>query len=253
MGHQRECLIAFLCVGIALTSSASRKEELEKAAELAVEKAAERAAERAVEKALDGGNTTTESKLIRESYSNVRKDPRKEKEADDDFGDSGESPVNDEVEPEEDADDWSRYSQDSTFAPRRTRDKDFHAWSRKIDFKGTTDTWQRFPRSEWSHEDTSWDKPKEKIVTVERKVPVPVTIEKKIPYSVYERVPYEIKVPVSQPYMVEKRVPHPVKVYMNVPVETPQPYQVEKQVPHALEEFPVFCNFSQWLRRWPRL
>ena len=58
-----------------LTCTATRKEDLERAAELAVEKAAERAAERAVEKALESGNTTTESKIVRESYSNERKIP----------------------------------------------------------------------------------------------------------------------------------------------------------------------------------
>lgn len=48
-----------------------------------MEKAAEKAAERAVEKAFDNGNITTESKIIREFYSNIRKDPQKEQEYDD--------------------------------------------------------------------------------------------------------------------------------------------------------------------------
>lgn len=62
-----------MCLSIALTGSASRKEELERAAELAVERAAERVAERAVEKALESGNSSTETETIRESHSSVRK------------------------------------------------------------------------------------------------------------------------------------------------------------------------------------
>lgn len=65
--------VAFLCLSIALTGSASRKEELERAAELAVERAAERVAERAVEKALESGNSSTETETIRASHSSVRK------------------------------------------------------------------------------------------------------------------------------------------------------------------------------------
>ncbi|XP_019889231.2 titin [Ooceraea biroi] len=230
---QRQCLIAFLCLGITLTSSASRREELERAAELAVEKAAERAAERAVEKILDGGNTTTESKLIRESYSNVRKEtPRKEKQEDEEYSDTGEyAPVDDdEVEPEEDAEDWSTYIRGSRFNSQRLSGGGFRGWSSKLDF---SDIWKRFPRSEWSHEDTSPDKPNENVVTVKKRVPVPVTVEKKIPYSVYRHVPYEIKVPVPHPYTVEKRIP--VKIYVNVPVEMPEPYQIERQVPYEVK------------------
>ncbi|XP_011313073.1 uncharacterized protein [Fopius arisanus] len=63
--------VTFLC--LALTSSASRREELERAAELAVERAAERVAEKAVEKALETGNSSTETETIRASHSSVRK------------------------------------------------------------------------------------------------------------------------------------------------------------------------------------
>ncbi|KAK0174185.1 hypothetical protein PV328_007294 [Microctonus aethiopoides] len=65
--------VAFLCLSVALTGSASRKEELERAAELAVERAAERVAERAVEKALESGNSSSETETIRVSHSSVRK------------------------------------------------------------------------------------------------------------------------------------------------------------------------------------
>jgi len=180
-----------------------------------------------MEKTLDGGNTTTESKLVREFYSNIRKDPSKEKKEDDDYSDEYEL-VDDEEKSEEDADDWSKYSGDPTFASQHIRDRDFHAWFSKIDIKDSMNIWRRFPRSEWSHENTSWDKPNEKTI-VEKKVPV--MIKKKIPYSVYKHVPYEIKVP--QPY-TEKRVSYPVKVYVNVPVEIPEPYQVE-QIPYKVK------------------
>lgn len=146
-----------------------------------------------MEKVFDNENTMTESKIVREFYVNVKKDPCKEKKGDDDYDDVGYEPVDDEVKPEEDTDNGSRYSRDSKFAPRGTKDRDFHAWSSKINFKDTTDTWRRVPRS---YENTSWNKPNEKIVTVEKKIPVPVIIKKKNPYSVYKRIPYEIKVPV---------------------------------------------------------
>lgn len=201
-----------------------------------------------MEKVLDNGNTTTESKIVREFYVNVKKDPCKEKKEDDDYDDGvGYEPVDDEVKSEEDMDNGSRYSRDSKFASRSTRDRDFHAWSSKINFKDTTDTWRRFPRS---YENTSWNKPNEKIETVEKKVPVPV-IKKKNLYSIYKRIPYEIKVP--QPYTMEKRVPYPVKVNVNVPVEVPEPYQVEKQVPYKVKvdnpvpykvEIPVLQSYT---------
>ena len=57
---------------MAVTIPASRKEDLERAAELAVERAAERAAERAVEKALEAGNTTSTTITVKESYSNAK-------------------------------------------------------------------------------------------------------------------------------------------------------------------------------------
>lgn len=65
--------IGFLFLCIATTGSASRREELERAAELAVERAAERVAEKAVEKALESGNSTTVTETIRASHSSVRK------------------------------------------------------------------------------------------------------------------------------------------------------------------------------------
>lgn len=64
---------AFLWLCLSDVGSATKREDLERAAELAVERAAERAAERAVEKALESGNSTTETETIRESYSSVRK------------------------------------------------------------------------------------------------------------------------------------------------------------------------------------
>lgn len=144
---QRQCFIAFLCLGVAFISSASRREELERAAELAVEQAAERAAERAVEKALDSGNITTESKIIREFYSSVRKDPRKEKKKYDDY--DRYKPLNDEEESEEDVDDWNTYSRrgKSRFASQDMRSRSFRQGSSRIDFKNTSNSKRRFPRS----------------------------------------------------------------------------------------------------------
>jgi hypothetical protein len=218
---QRQCLIAFLYLGIALTSSANHREELERAAELAVEKAAERAAERAVEKALDSGNVTTESKLVRESYSNVQKEnPRKEKQKEEDYSEY--APVDDEVQPEEDADDWSTYIRGSRFTSEKLPSGSFRAWSSKFDFRDISDIWKRYPRSEWSHEDTSADEPGEKDVTEKS-----VSAEKRIPYSVYKHVPYEVKMP--QFYTLEKRIP--VKIYLNVP----ELYQIERQVPYEVK------------------
>ena len=66
-------VFAFLWLCVSEICWATKREDLERAAELAVERAAERAAERAVEKALESGNSTTESETIRESYSSVRK------------------------------------------------------------------------------------------------------------------------------------------------------------------------------------
>lgn len=94
-----------------------------------MEKAAERTAERAVEKAFNNGNITTESKIIREFYFNIRKDPRKEKE----YNDYDRyNPMNDEEESEEDVGDWSTYSR---FAPENMKDRSFRAWSSKINFR----------------------------------------------------------------------------------------------------------------------
>lgn len=51
----------------------TKREELERIAELAVVEAAERVAERAVEKSLESGNSTVTSKLVKQSYENTRK------------------------------------------------------------------------------------------------------------------------------------------------------------------------------------
>ena len=51
----------------------TKKEDLERAAELAVERAAEKAAERAVEKALNSGNSSTITVTVKEAYSNSKK------------------------------------------------------------------------------------------------------------------------------------------------------------------------------------
>jgi len=227
---QWQCLMAFLYLGIALTSSASRREELERVAELAVEKAAERAAERAVEKALDSGNVTTESKLVRESYFNVQKEnPRKEKQKDEDYDDDSEyPPVDDEVQPKEDIDDWNTYIRGSRFTSKKLPGESFRAWSSKLDFRNISDIWKKYPRSEWSQEDVSADQSGEKDVT-EKSVSVPVAVERRIPYSVYKHVPYEIKVSVPQFYTLKKRVP--VKIYLNVP----ELYQIERRVPYEMK------------------
>lgn len=66
-------MVGVICLAISLTSSASTREELERAAELAVERAAERVAEKAVEKALEAGNSSTETETIRASHSSIRK------------------------------------------------------------------------------------------------------------------------------------------------------------------------------------
>lgn len=129
-----------------------------------MERAAERAAERAVEKALDNGNITTESKIVREFYSNVRKDPRKEKKEYDDY--DRYKPLKDEEESGEDAGDWSTYSRrgESRFVPQDMRGRSFRAGSSRIDFRNTSDSRRRFPRSKWSQE--NWDKSNKKVVIV---------------------------------------------------------------------------------------
>ncbi|XP_076242277.1 uncharacterized protein LOC143184134 [Calliopsis andreniformis] len=215
--------VIFLCLLMALLCSATRREDLERAAELAVEKAAERAAERAVEKALDSGNSTTETKTVRESHSSARKVPYRESAYEGKVSDRY-SPTEDEGEQDEDAEDWTKYS-------RRSRRRNFRSrqgWSSKMD-----DGWKRYPRSGLHEGVSPWERPK--VITIEKKVPVPVTVEQKVPYPVYKHVPVEVKVPVPQPYTVEKKVPYPVKVFVNVPVEVPQPYVVEKQVPYEVK------------------
>jgi len=211
---QWQCLMAFLYLGIVLThragSSASRREELERVAELAVEKAAERAAERAVEKAFDSGNVTTEFKLVQ--------GVSKEKQKDEDYDDSEYPPVDDEVQPEEDVDDWSTYIRGSRFTSEKLPGESFRVWSSKLDFRDISDIWKRYPRSQ---KDVSADQPGEKDVTEKS---VPVAVERRIPYSVYKHVPYEIKVP--QFYTLKKKVP--VKIYLNVP----ELYQIERRVPY---------------------
>jgi len=182
-----------------------------------------------VEKALDSGNVTTESKLVRESYSNVQKDnPRKKKQKDEDYSEY--TPVDDEMEPEEDADDWSMYIR-SRFTLEKSPNEGFRAWSSKLDFRDISDIWKRYPRGEWSHE----NKPDEKIVTVKkREEKIPLAVERRIPYEnfVYKRLPYEVKVPVSHFYMeqrTENRVP--VKIYLSMP----EVYQIERQVPYEMK------------------
>lgn len=223
--HQHR-VIAFLCLSMALMCSATRKEDLERAAELAVEKAAERVAERAVEKALESSNSTTETKTVRDSHSSARKVPYRE--SSEGAKASGRyTSTEDEGEQEDDTEDWGKHSR--TPKSRSFRRRPSASWSSKMDDSG----WSRFPRSGLPEGTLPWEKPK--VITIEKKVPVPVTVEKRIPYPVYKHVPVEVQVPVPQPYMVEKKVPYPVKVFVNVPVEVPQPYVVEKQVPYEVK------------------
>uniref|UniRef100_A0A1B0F9D1 Uncharacterized protein n=1 Tax=Glossina morsitans morsitans TaxID=37546 RepID=A0A1B0F9D1_GLOMM len=77
-----------------------------------------------------------------------------------------------------------------------------------------------------------------KTVTIEKKVPVPYTVTKHVPYTVEKKVPYEVKVPVPEPYYVEKKVPVHVKEYVKVPVHVPKPYEVIKKVPYEVK-YPV--------------
>lgn len=220
---QQGRLIAFLCLGIALTLSLTHKEELERAAELAVERAAEKAAERAAEKALESGNSTMESKIIRESHSSRSKDPGKEKKEFDDFNGRYAS-MDDDVEQEEDSDEWSAYPEDSEYDSRPFKDKDFRSWPSKIDPEDTSKIWRRFSRSGWSHE---------KSVNLEKKVPVHVTAKKKISYPIYK--PYEIRIPIPpQPYTTEKSASYPMRIYVNIPDEVSQPHNIEKQTPYEV-------------------
>lgn len=124
-----------------------------------------------------------------------------------------------------------------------------------------------FVSAEWKSE----EKPKEhhhehlehiKNIIVTKKVPkpVPVEVEKHVPYEVRvpvdkpypvyvpkpypvyveKKVPYEVQVPVPKPYVVEKKIPYEVKVPIDkpYPVEVPQPYNVyvEKKVPYIVEK-----------------
>ncbi|CAL7938512.1 unnamed protein product [Xylocopa violacea] len=182
--------------------AATRKEDLERAAELAVEKAAERAAERAVEKALESGNMTTESKTVRESYSSVRKVPYSEDSATY-VGRS--SPVENKSEPENDFGDWIEPA--GWF-----RSNSFKGWTSRIGSGG----WRRVPRSYDSG--VSWQRVPYLVdvlanVPVEKKVPYEVKMERPVPYKV------EAKASISQPCIVDKAVFYEVKV----PVKVPEP------------------------------
>jgi len=70
-----------------------------------------------------------------------------------------------------------------------------------------------------------------KTVTIEKKVPYPVEVIKKIPVTVEKKIPYEVKVPIPQPYEVIKKYPVKVKEYQKYTVEVPKPYEVIKKVP----------------------
>lgn len=69
-----------------------------------------------------------------------------------------------------------------------------------------------------------------KTVTIEKKVPYPVEVVKKIPVTVEKKIPFEVKVPIPQPYEVIKKYPVKVKEYQKYTVEVPKPYEVIKKV-----------------------
>lgn len=56
----------------------------------------------------------------------------------------------------------------------------------------------------------------EKLITIVKKVPVPIPVTKHIPYPVEKIVPVPIKVDVIQPYPVYRTVPYPVKEIVKV-------------------------------------
>lgn len=74
-----------------------------------------------------------------------------------------------------------------------------------------------------------------KTITIEKKVPVPYEVVKKIPYTVEKKIPYEVKVPFPQPYEVIKKYPVKVKEYEKYTVEVPKPYEVIKKVPYEVK------------------
>lgn len=64
--------------------------------------------------------------------------------------------------------------------------------------------------------ETQHDTHEEKVVTIVRKVPVPIPVTKHVPYPVEKIVPVPIKVDVIQPYPVYRTVPYPVKEIVRV-------------------------------------
>lgn len=63
-----------------------------------------------------------------------------------------------------------------------------------------------------------------KTVTIEKKIPVPYEVIKKIPVTVEKKIPVEVKVPIPQPYEVIKKYPVKVKEFQKYTVEVPKPY-----------------------------
>ncbi|KAG7190326.1 hypothetical protein KM043_006441 [Ampulex compressa] len=182
---KKQYLVGFLCLGLGLVSSASRREELERAAELAVEKAAERVAERAVEKALESGNTTTESKIVRQSYTNVRKTPSPGYEEEDATRHSLVQ-KQEKQDKEDDSEEW--YPIDG---------EKYRAWSSKLDA-----VWKRIPRS---REEINWRKPERETSASLENISAPVRIEENVSYPIYEQVLRDTRIPVLQEFVVEKQ------------------------------------------------
>ncbi|XP_014249531.1 probable serine/threonine-protein kinase yakA [Cimex lectularius] len=87
-------------------------------------------------------------------------------------------------------------------------------------------------------------------VHVEKKVPFPVKVPVRRPYTVFvpkpyivevtKPIPYPFKVQVPQPYTIEKHIPVPYKVPVDKPypvhVSNPIPILVEKKVPYTVEK-----------------
>ncbi|XP_073986945.1 uncharacterized protein [Rhodnius prolixus] len=87
-------------------------------------------------------------------------------------------------------------------------------------------------------------------VHVEKKIPYPIRVPVRRPYTVYVPKPYlvelpkpypfAIKVPMPQPYTVEKHIPFPVKIPIDKPypvhINKPYPIFIEKKVPYPIEK-----------------
>ncbi|XP_055305686.1 zinc finger protein 512B-like [Sitodiplosis mosellana] len=90
---------------------------------------------------------------------------------------------------------------------------------------------------QWGNESPgplSSEKTEEKLITMIKKVPVPIAITKHVPYKIEKIVPIPVRVGIITPVPVERKIPVPIKQIIKVPIHIPQPYPIEKKVPYFI-------------------